>query len=283
MFDEQPRFIQAKDGVLAELRRRGYREPGTAFVIANAKGKRGNLGPAIESLRADGIDLIVPIGTPAAKAAAEAFKAIPVVFSLVWDPIDSQLIQSWERSGNNVTGSSNHVRMDELVRRLTRDFPVKKMLVVYNPQERHTELMLRALQALNAEGLEIVPFVFQAEEDGKRIPSELESVDCVFLTPMVAHGIAPIIAAATEAGVLTVSGTEEFAAKGALWSLAVDPFLMGRLAGEKAAQALGGADPASIPSEYPRVPELVINLRTARAMRLKLPASLISQAARVID
>ncbi len=282
---DQARFVQAKDGVLHELARAGYKEPATTIIVEDVMADKAKAAPAVERFLAAKVDLIVAVGTHAAMAAAERTKTTPIIFTLVNDPIDAKLIKSWEAPGGNVTGTSTYIPMDEIISRLTAGFTVKKMLVLYTPGEKQTELNLKSLQELKGRGIEMVPFAYKSKADLPSFSDALKNVDSVYFTPSVkvSHDAKEVVDATIKAKVRTFAGIDEFAAMGVMVTLAPDSYVMGTLAGKKAVAVMGGTNPGSVPSEYPKVRNLVVNLKSARAAGITVPSSVTSKAANVIE
>src|SRR5262249_34280979 len=111
------------------------------------------------------------------------------------------------------------------------------------------------------------------------------NVDALVLTgsSIVGDTVGQIIALAGKAKIITATQSDDHVDKGVLIGVTVDPVAVGGLAGEKAVKVLRGASPASIPIEALKTSELVLNLKTAKASGIEIPAAVRKAAARVIE
>ncbi len=243
-----------------------------------------------EELRA-APDLVITLTTPVALAAAKATSRVPVVFGTVSDPVASGLVKSLARPGGNVTGVANVLpalsgKLIELIREVLPG--ARRIAVLWNPDNPAKALELRELQA-RAGSVAIECVLLPS-----RSASEIEAA-------MSASGKARVAAAVVLSDTLTDANRDRVAQlalaarlptffnysphveAGGLASYSPDYVLQQRRLGELAAQILAGADPARIPVEQPIAFELLVNLKTARAIGIEVPGSVLLRADRVIE
>ncbi len=286
-YTEESRFIESERGILDQLKHDGFGEPAVTFTRDNAEGSKLKATELARKFAMAKRDLIITIGTTATIAAAREIKDVPIVFSIVYDPIEAGIAKSWKSSGNNTTGASARIPMDQLMQSLKILAPVQKLAVLYTPGEKHTEIMLKELQGMQTRfGIKIIPVILSKEEEVARIlPAVVTTVDAIALTGSSIHysSVPMIVDMATKAKVITITHIEEFVDKGALMGISANPYLQGRLAGEKAAKILKGAKPSSIPIETPKKLDFVLNMKTAKAGQFQIPEKFRKMVTRIVE
>ena len=235
------------------------------------------------------VDVIVTQGTPAAFAAKGATKTIPIVMAIVGNPVESGIVASYARPGGNVTGSSffwgdlNAKRLEFLKilnPRLTRAG------VLINPDNLAMAELLRAmeeraralkvnLQPLNVRRLDELAEAFQLarkQTDALTVPEDgLFQANAGRLAELANRHRLPSI------------GFRAYCEAGGLLAYAVDfPFIW-RQGAVLVDKILKGAKPADLPIQQATRFELVINLKTARALGLTIPPELRARADQLID
>jgi len=246
------------------------------------------------------VDVIVTQGTPAAHAAKEATASIPIVMMQVGDPIGSGLVKTLARPGGNVTGVAN-IAADIAAKRLQilkeiipdlarvavlRDEASSAFLRTRIPQSDPDGLRVTAdagralklaVQILAVRRADDLPAAFAAAVKGK-----VQAMVVLPSTVFGAHAKTIVDLAATHrVPVLHISKGD--VAAGGLASYAPDPDEISRRAARLVDKILKGAKPADLPVEQPTKFELVINLKTAKALGLTIPPSLLLRADQVIE
>jgi putative ABC transport system substrate-binding protein len=240
------------------------------------------------------VDVIVVPSTPSAKAAKQATAAIPIVLAWVADPVGSRLVDSLARPGGNVTGLS-FLAPDLVGKRLEllmEAVPgVSRVAVLWHSgdygEETERDMLERAAAAARALGVELKIIEAQNPGDFDQAFSEMirdgtqavsvQSTNVFFrerrrLAELMAQNRLPAVYLA-----------RDFVDAGGLMSYAPNVRDLFRRAATYVDKILKGTKPADLPVEQPTKFELVINLKTANALGLTVPQSLLSRADEVIE
>jgi putative tryptophan/tyrosine transport system substrate-binding protein len=258
-----------------------------------AEGQYDRLPALAADLVSRKVDLIVTSGgTPAALAAKNATSTIPIVFAGAGDPVGFGLVDSLARPGGNLTGFSNLAgplvpKRLELLCELIPQATVIALL--WNPDnvavgERHIRFMQ---EAARAKGVQLS--VLRARTEGE-IDTAFASLSQLQVGGLVVDSDAFFISRRQQLVGLAlryaVPATYEgrmFTAIGGLISYGIDNAAVGRQTGIYAGRILKGARPAELPVQQPTTFELVINLKTAKALGITVPPSILARADEVIE
>ena len=235
--------------------------------------------------------VIVAPGTPAAVAAKQATGEIPIVFVGVADAVGSGLAASFARPAANVTGlTSNSAQLGGKRLELLKAVVPKasRIAVLYNPGDSSNVLASKELeQSAPALGLTL-------QRVEVRQPTEFESAFAAMTRrqAQALFGAAGLLTTshrdvlvhlAAKARIPAIWGERQFVESGGLMSYAADFYDQIRRSAIYVEKILKGSKPGDLPIEQPMKLDLVINLKTARALGLAIPQSLLLQADRVID
>lgn len=138
---EHPALDAAREGFLETLKKNGYEE-GKNLVVnyQNAQGDANNLQPIAQKLASEKPDLILAIATPSAQAVAGATKDIPILITAVTDPVGAKLVNSLQKPGTNVTGTTDMNPIKEQLELLKQLVPgAKNIGVIYNAGEQNSQ------------------------------------------------------------------------------------------------------------------------------------------------
>lgn len=278
------------EGLRAGLRDLGYVEgKDFRFELRSAEGNYERLSQLAAELVGLKVDLIVAFGTPQTRAAKAATTTIPIVMVGAGDPVASGLVASLARPGGNVTGSSNisPVLMVKRLELLKEAHPgMRRVGVLLNPANPAQRLSFEAMAAA-AESLKVEVLKFDArnlaeirEAFAAMAQQGVEALAVANNTMLIANGRAiPELAAKQR---LISSGNREFAESGGLLGYGSIAEVY-RHSVAYIDRILKGAKPADLPVEQPTNVELVVNLRTAKAMGISVPQPMLVRAGRVIE
>jgi len=287
--------VPAAAGFYQGLRELGYTE-GLNIAIERRYGdwKTERFQQLAADLVGLKVDVIVVMSTTPARAARQATGTIPIVVGGMADPVGDELIVSLSRPGGNITG--NTFLGPELIAKrfgLLKDAisGLSRVAALWHPSaygKRTMEGMLRETEsAAQASGLQIqlVPAVGPDDLDGAFVAMSREHADAVIVlpSPMLYGEHKRIVELAAKSRLPAMYGAREFVEDGGLISYGVSLPDLFRRAATFVDKILKGANPADLPVEQPTKLELVINLRTAKALGLSVPATLLAQADEVIE
>ena len=273
----------------------GYVE-GRNFVInyRYAEGKFERLPALAAELVALKVDVIVAGATPAALAAKQATKIIPIVFASGGDPVTDGLVTSLARPGSNVTGLTGLVPelIGKCLEQLKRAVPgVRRVAALWQPGavgERTEKDMLKGADvAARALGVQLQFVEARGPEDFDRAFSDMTKARpgalTVLTSPMLFSERRRLVGLAATNRLPTVYTLREFVDAGGLMSYGPNAADLYRRAATYVDKILKGAKPSDLPVEQPTKFELVINLKTAKALGLTIPPSLLARADHVVE
>ena len=238
------------------------------------------------------VDIIVAQPTPAALAARNSTVSIPIVMVNVGDPVGIGLVASLARPSGNVTGTAFDVGLEtfrKALELLKQAVPrAQHVAVLSNPANPAQALAISDLKvAAQSLGLRLLLLEVRSPEAFDRVFAEIakERVDALFV---VAESLfllhrTPLADLALKYRLPTMYGIRENVAAGGFMSYGPNVAHNSRRAATFVDKILKGAKPADLPVEQPTRFELVVNLRTARALGLTIPPSLLQRADEVIQ
>jgi putative ABC transport system substrate-binding protein len=274
------------------LRDLGYIEgSNTQIEYRWAEGRYERFPALIAELIALKVDVIVTAGTPAALAVMKATTSIPLVMIAVGDPVGTGLVASLSRPGGTATGLSSIApdmegKRLELLRELVPK--VSQIAVLWNPANAfHGVSSKQARDAAQAMRIKLQFFAARSAEELADalvgVVKDRPQALVVFADRVFLHNRARIMDVALENRLPTAVTHQELVDSGGLMSFGANYPDMHRRAAAYVDKILKGAKPGDLPIEQPTKFELVINLKTAKALRLTIPASLLLRADRVIE
>ena len=230
-------------------------------------------------------------GSPAARAAQQATSTIPIVMMMIGDPVRAGFVASLARPGGNMTGYSE-ISPDLIGKRLAvlkECVPaLARVAFLWNPDNASNRAIREALMgAIPTLGLQLisVPIRDANEFDGafSAMMRGMPNAAVATNDPLIRRNMRRIIDFAATNRLPAIYQTKEFVAAGGLMSYGTDEPSMFRRGASYVHRILQGAKPADLPIEQPTRFELVINLKTARALGLTIPETLLATADEVIQ
>jgi putative ABC transport system substrate-binding protein len=273
------------------LRERGYVEGKNVTIEYRwAESDYSRLPALAAELVRLNVDLILTHGTPGTRAAKEATKTIPIVVAIVGDAVATGLVPSLARPGGNLTGSTfffpelNAKRLEILKEALPS---LKRVAALLNDDNRGNvvtfDAMVKTARSIN---VEVVQVATRNPDDFERAFTQIARAgaqavvvyeDALFLAQ------AARLAALAERHRLPSIGFREYADAGGLLGFGVDFPAVWRRAAGFVDRIFKGARPADVPLQQPEKFDTVVNLRTAKILRLTIPPRVLQRADMVID
>lgn len=237
------------------------------------------------------VDVIVTTNTPAIYAAMSATKTIPIVITYVGDPVAAGFIASLERPGGNVTGVSGLAMMElggkwlELVKEMVPS--AGRVAVFWNrqaenesPQSNGVEVAARALR-VELQWLEVQN---PRDLEGAFSAATSKAASAFIMLPSLVFGnnLKAVTYLALKSRLPGIFWRADFAEVGGLMAYGANQLEQSRRAAYVVDKILKGAKPAELPVELPKKFELVINLKTAKEIGVKIPDKMLTWADRII-
>jgi len=275
---------------VATLRERGWVE-GRNLTIEYLRGEVTAFPDLVREVVRRNVDVILAPNPQQARLARDATSTIPIVFAVVGDPVGTGLVKSLARPGGNVTGLTGFgsdlagKRLEILKEVAPR---MRRVAVILNPDVPDKVLEWKLMQdPARAMGLELRSVEVRAAAD---FPAAFESIArarpdglITLGEPLTFSQRAAIIEFAQRAQLPAAFNWRETVPAGALIAYGPDIVDLFRRAGIYVDKILRGARPADLPVEQPTKFELAINLRTAKALGLTVPPSLLLRADQVVE
>src|ERR1700730_11128260 len=248
------------------------------------------LATELVSLKVDIIHAIGPVAIRAAKQATTTIP-IPIVMMTSGDPVALGFVESVARPGGNITGVSflGEKLSGKLLELFKQAVPrASRVAVLWNPANRtHANYLIDAQEAAQSLGVALRPLEVRASDDFSHIfdqvNRERDNAVLMLLDPLFTANARLIAQFSARSRVPALYGAREVADAGGLMTYGPNLAEMNRQMASYVDRILKGAKPADLPVEQPSKFELVINLKTAKALGLTIPPSLLQRADQVIE
>ena len=236
------------------------------------------------------VDLILTYGTPPTKAAKQATAVIPIVFAAAADPVASGLVTSLARPGANVTGLS--LQQSDIVGKkleVLREVltGLHRLAIMGNLDNPATLLEIDEVRkAASGLGIEIIPLEMRRAEDiAPAFAAASGKADALYVAtdPLILTNISRINTLAMSARLPTIYNGREYLESGGLMSYGPNYPDLFRRSADFVNKILRGSKPGDVPVEQPTKFDLVVNLRTAKALSLTVSPTLLARADEVIE
>ena len=275
------------------LRELGYVEgKNVQLEVRWGEGKLERLPALADELVRLNVDVIVAVNSPSVVAARQATRTIPIVMPVSSDPVGDGLVASLARPGGNITGLS--VMSPELGQKrlqlLKEAFPrlSRPVAVLWNPDYVGMAARFRQAQGVaSAVGIGVRSVEVR---DSRELERALQAMDrerpdalLILADPLTTSQRLRIVEFAAEERLPAMYEVSQFVEVGGLMSYGPNVDQIVRRAAIYVDKILKGAKPADLPIEQPATFELVINLKSAKALGITIPQSILLQANRIIE
>jgi putative ABC transport system substrate-binding protein len=271
---EHPSLDAALKGFKQALKDKGL---SVSYDVQIAQGDMNNNQTIANNFVSDHVDLIFANSTPSAQAALNATKDIPIVFTSVTDPVGAQLVQSMEKPGGNVTGTTDtHPdAIPKTVQFIDKYMNGNRVGMIYNSGEQNSVAQVEAVKkAMKGTDLKIVPVSVSTSAEVKQAAESLVGkADCIYIITdnTVVSALESVIQVASDHDIPLFVGELDSVKRGGFAAYGFDYYDIGYEAGEMAAQILkDGKKPADLPVQYPKKLKLLINKKAAKDMGVEL-------------
>ena len=284
---EHPALDAVRDGVKAALNEHGYSGEQLKFTYESAQGQPAIAAQIARKLVGDEPDIIVAIATPSAQAAVSVSETIPVVFSVVTDPVGAKVVPSLLQPGGNVTGLSDMVNVNQHLSLIKEFVPGLKALgVPYNPGEANSVSIVNALKAeAKAMGITIVESPAPKSSDvmiaSKQLVGKVEAIYCPTDNTIIS-AFESVVKVGIDAQTPVFAADTGSVARGAVAAVGYDYGDLGRQTGEIVVRILKGEKPGMIDVKMAEGTNLFVNPKMAARMGVKVPADVLARATEII-
>ncbi|MHC3511122.1 ABC transporter substrate binding protein [Streptococcus suis] len=279
---EHESLTAAREGFVAELEENGYKE-GEKLVLdyQNAQGDQANLQTISEQL-IDGNDIVLAIATPSAQSLATVSTETPIVFTAVTDPLSADLVESIEKPGGLLTGTSDQAPIDKQVELLGQAIPAAKTVgILYTTSERNSEVQVeQAKELLEKAGYKVVvKGITSSNEVQDAATSLMKDVDALFIPTdnTVASTMTMIGELSVEHKVPVIGGSTDMVDEGGLLTYGTNYEALGRQTAKMAIKIIEGANVSETAVEYPETVSLHVNEEMAQKLGIDTSKLAVSE------
>lgn len=279
---EHESLTAAREGFVAELEANGYKE-GEKLVLdyQNAQGDQANLQTISEQL-IDGNDIVLAIATPSAQSLATVSTETPIVFTAVTDPLSADLVESIEKPGGLLTGTSDQAPIDKQVELLGQAVPDAKTVgILYTTSERNSEVQVeQAKELLEKAGYKVVvKGITSSNEVQDAATSLMKDVDALFIPTdnTVASTMTMIGELSVEHKVPVIGGSTDMVDEGGLLTYGTNYEALGRQTAKMAIKIIEGANVLETAVEYPETVSLHVNEEMAQKLGIDTSKLAVSE------
>lgn len=290
--ERAPNNVKRREAFETRLRHLGYTDGVTIQIHARyADGALDRLPALARELVALNVDVIVAVAVAASVAAREATADIPIVMVHAGDPVGAGLIESLARPGGNVTGTSSMLpdlggKQLQLLHQLLPS--ARRVAILMNPTNAGASPSVQsAASAAQALGLELMDVGVTERRNFESAFARIEQSRAegllVFMEPVLSTNSQVLVEFVTRNRLPALFSLAEPVREGGLMSYGINLNVHYPRAADYVDKILKGTSPAHLPIEQPTNFELVLNLRTARALGVEVPAVFLALADEVIE
>jgi len=285
-------YSEAVDGLRDGLRELGLAEGKQVIILVHdAKGDLKSIEAAARRFEDDKVDLIYAVATSVALATKRVTKHVPIVFYAGTDPVTVGLVETYGKPGGRLTGIHGQLtdltgkRLQVMKEMLPK---LRRVVTFYNPENPAAQQSLKlardAARGMKVELMERHVATVEELRTGLRDLRPGEADGLFYVSDAMVGSQEDLLIATALAKKLPMLLTNKGSAlKGALASYGESYFTLGRLSAKHVRRILLGADPANLPVEKLDRPQLVINLKTAKALGVTFPRSILARADEIIQ
>lgn len=285
---QHPALDSACEGFIEALKEAGYEEGKNIKIdMQNAQGDVTNAQTIARKFADEKVDMILAIATPAAQAAANVTKDIPILITAVTDPVMAGLAESLDKPGNNVTGTTDMNPVSEQIKLIKDLVPnVKNVGILYNSGEINSKVQVdMAKEAADSLNLNIVEAtVSNSSEVNQAAQSLLGRVDAIYVPTdnTIVSAIGAVIKVANDNKIPVIGSERGQVDAGAIATKGIDYKELGKQTGQIAVKIIKGKKPQDIPIEGSKVVTLIVNQKAAETIDLTIPKEILDKADEII-
>ncbi|WP_432460899.1 MULTISPECIES: ABC transporter substrate-binding protein [unclassified Agarivorans] len=283
---EHPALDAVRDGVKEYLAENGYSGDALKFTYESAQGQPAIASQIARKMVGDQPDVIVAIATPSAQAAVSASKNIPVVFSVVTDPIGAKVVPSLIKPGGNVTGLSDMVNVQQQLELIKEFMPnIKRLGIPFNPGEANSVAIVKAMtEAAAAMGIEVIESAAPKSSDvmiaSKQLVGKADAIYCSTDNTIIS-AFESVVKVGIDAKIPVFAADTASVERGAVAAVGYNYADLGHQTGEIVLRILQGEKPGNIDVKMAEGTDLYVNPKIAQRMGIEVPASVLKRANKI--
>ncbi|KAB3523560.1 sugar ABC transporter substrate-binding protein [Corynebacterium sp. zg254] len=256
------------------------------FDEKNANGEQSTALTIAQQFASDSKDLVLAVATPAAQATAQNITDKPVLFTAVTDAVSAELVDSNEKPGANITGTSDEAPIEDQLK-LTKELvpDAKTVGIVYASGEVNSQIQVdQVKKAAKPLDLDVKTQTVSSVNEIQQAVEALGDVDAIYVPTdnMVVSGIASLVQVAEQKKIPVIGAEEGTVKGGAAATVGIDYEELGKQTGKMAIKILkDGADPADTPVETASEVTYYVNEKAAKNYGIEIPQAILDKAERV--
>ena len=267
--------------------RDGLKDLGVAINIEdfNADQDKAKLEAFLSTIDEKKYAFIYTFGTTVSTKTAAKVKNTPILFGIVTNPLKSGLVQSWDKSGNNVTGVSHAIPIADQVEFILGLGQFEKIGMVFNPKEKNSQIANEELsKQLSAKGVSYASYPVESEGDIKAVveKASADKLGMMYLPSdsFINSQAEKIIPELSKHGIPTYGALEKQVKSGAMIGIVSSYYTVGKELSLKAAEVLKGKKPSDIPSNILPLESqtILVNAKTVETVKADIPYQILSTA-----
>lgn len=286
-------FTQTVEGFKAGMRELGYVDgKNILYETINTSGSKEKIANAVKEVIEKKVNVIYTVNTPVTKEVQRLTedKSIPIIFSVVADPVGSKFVKSIKEPGGNMTGVTNLAielteKRLEMLKRIVPN--LKKVMWIYDP---NVDVSVRAAEhardVCKDMGISYVEKKAGTQDDLTRLISVIKKSEADgilhIVNPLLVANNKLLIKKALDEKIPYIATDAEIVEEGALANYGPNFYAIGRQSARLVNKVLMGAKPGNTPVEVPDKYDFIINLKTAKSIGLRIPDNALMMATKVI-
>lgn len=280
------RYRSAHDAFIKILRAGGMGEDKVKVYVQKPNPDLMSWSNSIRKAVGGGANLIITYGAPVTLVAKKEAKGIPLLFADVYDPVALGIVKDLAVTGGEISGIASTTPIETLARTLVDIQAPKAILILFSSSEQGSLLQARRMEEQGKKfSFGVIKVDVKSRDAAKQaISAAAGKADAVYITEsiLLCQGLEDFIATAKENHLPVLTQIPDSGEKGALLTLEADPIEQGQLLAVHALQVLGGQKIFTLPVRTPKKVSLVVNLKVAEELGIKVPFNALSLATRVI-
>lgn len=283
-FVEHPSLDLARKGFIDQLADEGFIEgENISLDLQNAQADFSTAQTIAQRFNQNNLDLVLAIATPSAQTAANVMSDTPVLITAVTDPVEAGVVNSMDKPGANVSGTTDMNPVAEQLE-LIRDFlpAIEKLGILYNPGEVNSVVQVDiAKEKAEEMGVELVEAtVSNSSEVSLAVSSLIGNVDAIYVPTdnIIVSAMPTVLQTAYNNQIPVFASENNSVEQGAIATLGIDYYQLGRQTGAMAVRILKGEETADMPVESSEELKLYLNKSAADNIALTIPPELLEKA-----